>query len=115
MDTIVITDEDAWDRGMDEIEAACGLDETIYNNTTDAGPFYILEIGSINGEMVSRFLMDTSDEDGDLLLTFNYWEYARITIDEMPEEFKRGKSYVIYSQQSIIAEGHRALEKHYNC
>ena len=112
MNTMVITDEDAWSRGMDELEAACGLGETTYNNTTDAGPFYILMIGSRNGEMVSKFLMDPNDKDGDLLLAFKYWEQALAAIDEMPVGYKNGsKSYIVYSEQSIIAEGRRALEK----
>ena len=115
MGTIVITDEDAWDRGIDVLEEACGLGETTSNNPTDAGPFYILMIESRGGEIVSRFLMDPNDENGDLLLAFKYREYALTAIDEVSEDSKRGKNYIVYSQQSIIAEGYKALEKYYNC
>ena len=72
-------------------------------------------IESEDGEMASEFLMDPNDENGDLLLAFKYREHALTAIEEVPIAYKGIKSYIVYSQQSIIAEGRRALEKHYNC
>ena len=114
MNTMVITDEDAWDCGIDELEEACGLGEHTSNNATDTGPFYILMIESKNGEMVSKFLMDLNDGDGDLLLVFECREHALAAIEEVPTGYKNHESYIVYSQQSILAEGRRALEKYYN-
>ena len=123
MDTIVITDEDAWDRGMDEIEAACGLDETIYNNTTDAGPFYLLRIESVDGELTSKFLMGPAEdeygcpvaheEEEDILVTFHCWDDA----DDAAQDLEGGDNnisspfFMVYSKQAIIEKGHSVLEK----
>ena len=137
MGTIVITDEDAMQRGIDEftnsgirpnplavseLDAACGL----YENTTsctDAGPFYLLRIESVDGELTSKFLMGPAEdeygcpvaheEEEDILVTFHCWDDA----DDAAQDLEGGDNnisspfFMVYSKQAIIEKGHSVLEK----
>ena len=126
MSEIVITEKDAWNRGLKELEKTYGLYEQTFKDTdagpiwalsaktSDVGPFYILLIETTAKEPHSESIIKPKGVE----VCHNVFEFplledvlAAIKQIEAAYKNKYCPMYAICSRQSIIDAGRLAFSK----
>ena len=126
MSEIVITEKDAWNRGLKELEKTYGLYEQTFKDTdagpiwalsaktSDVGPFYILLIETTTKEPHSELIVKPKGvEVCHNVFEFPLLEDVLVAIKQLEVAYKNEHSSMcaVCSRQSIIDAGRLAFSK----